>query len=134
MAILALGDVVQVKGVRSNSDARRRAEGVVVAVNPDHSYDVKAGVQCRGQVTLSHVSASDVVFLRKPKVDPIEKGTWIDLPGSRGFSDFPGVYLCRAGSNSCWGNRTGGFVNEGVAQAFKNENNLGDEWKITVRI
>lgn len=63
---------------------------------------------------------------------------WIDVPyansfhaNGRGFCNYPGIYLCRAGSNSAYGNHKGGFASREDAKAFADENGLGEEWKIT---
>ena len=70
----------------------------------------------------------------------IFKSNWIDLPypnsfhgNGRGFSDYPGIYLCLAGSNSAYGNQHGGFISIEHAEQFKNDNDLGDNWKVSVR-
>lgn len=51
----------------------------------------------------------------------IVRGNWIDVPGSIGFKDRPGIYLIRAGSNSAYGNHVGGFETVAAAEAFNRD-------------
>lgn len=47
-----VGDTVKLKGLRSNSNARQAAQGVVIAEHNDGSWDVEAGVDRKGVVIL----------------------------------------------------------------------------------
>ena len=68
----------------------------------------------------------------------IFKSNWVDSPhanrfhkNGRGFSNYPGIYLCHVGSNSAYGNHKGGFSSREAAQEYADNHDLKG-WKVTV--
>jgi hypothetical protein len=65
--------------------------------------------------------------------EAIHKGVWSDVPHQLGFSDRAGIYLVHPGSNSSYGNYSGGFPSTQAAVAYRARYQLSDTWQTADR-